>query len=540
MITLKNLSFTYPDQDYPTLSKLNLHIEKGEFVLLVGLSGVGKSTLLRCLNGLVPHFSGGTLSGKLEVNGLNPVAATPQYMSRYVGFVFQDPESQFIMDRLEDEIIFALENAAIPPQEIQTRIDEVLTLLNLTPLRTRSLDTLSGGEKQRVAIATLLALRPQLLILDEPTSQLDPQSAVELLETLVRLNRDLGLTILLAEHRLERVLPYINRLLYLPPDHSPLQQGEPRKILAQIDLVPPLISLAKTFNWQPIPLTLKEGQLLSQRWLQEHLPELAATKPSSRSFGVPCLIVSKLHLNKNQHAILRGIDFSIRTGEIVVLVGRNGAGKSSLLKTLIGLSPLQQGEILLNGVNIAGQPTATIAQQIGYLPQDPNALLFADTVRQELVITLQNHDQVINNKKIEQLLEELNLSHKSSSYPRDLSVGERQRVALGAIMIAQPQVLLLDEPTRGLDYLMKRDLARLLNQWRNQGIAILLVTHDVEFAAQLADRVMLMSQGQMTAKGSPHNVLTRLPQFTPQVAHLFPETGWLTVDDITVIPHPLR
>jgi len=528
MIKLKNLTFTYPNRHSPALRQINLHIRESDFVLLVGASGSGKSTLLRCLNGLVPHFSGGIVSGQISVNGLNPIEATPQVMSHHVGFVFQDPEAQFVMDSVEDEIAFALENAAFSRQEMRIRVEEVLDLLNLVCLRTRPLESLSGGEKQRVAIAATLALRPKLLILDEPTSQLDPKSAEDVLQALVRLNHDLGLTILLAEHRLERVLPYIDSLLYLPVGGAPLRYGNPGDILAEIELVPPLISLGKVLNWQPLPLTIKEGRRFAHSWLQLspapiQLPPIVAT---------PYLVARRLRVSYGQQQILCGLDIFVRAGEILALMGRNGAGKSTLLKSLIGLCPVQKGEIWLNGNNIVGQSVATIAQQVGYLPQDPNALLFADTVQDEFEISLRNHGRLIDKDRLQELLDVLGLANKSTAYPRDLSVGERQRVALGAIMVTKPKVLLLDEPTRGLDYPAKRRLSRLLRQWRDEGLAILLVTHDVEFAVQLANRVILMSQGEIIADGDPHTVLADSPQFAPQVARLFPGTGWLTVEDV--------
>ena len=218
---------------------------------MIGPSGSGKSTLLRCVNGLVPHFSGGDLRGRIAVQGLDPVAATPRVLSRHVGFVFQDPESQFVTDRVEDEIAFALENAAMPPQEMRLRVEETLDLLGLEPLRDRPLTTLSGGERQRVAIAAALALRPSILVLDEPTSQLDPKSAEDVLNALVRLNHELGITVLLAEHRLERVLPHVDRVIYLPDDGGPVLCGDPRQVLGQVDLGSPLVNLGKALPGNP-------------------------------------------------------------------------------------------------------------------------------------------------------------------------------------------------------------------------------------------------------------------------------------------------
>ncbi len=277
MITFEHVSFTYPSATRPALNNVSFELPSGDFVLLVGPSGAGKSTLLRCINGLVPHFSGGALTGNIRVNDLDPVAATPQVMSRHVGFVFQDPEAQFVMDRVEDEMAFALENAAMPPVEMRVRVEETLDLLDLAPLRDRALVTLSGGERQRVAIAAALALRPEILILDEPTSQLDPKSAEDVLTALVRLNQDLGLTILLAEHRLERVLPFVDSLLYLDDASGPVRVGDPRDVLPEVELGPPLVQLGKRLGWQPLPLTIKEGLRFSRRLArQEVAPEKSA------------------------------------------------------------------------------------------------------------------------------------------------------------------------------------------------------------------------------------------------------------------------
>ncbi len=534
MIEFDHVTFTYPEADQPTLHDVSLFLPEGAFALLVGASGSGKSTLLRCINGLVPHFSGGRLRGRISVNGLHPTEAAPNVMSRYVGFVFQSPETQFVMTHVEDEIAFALENIALPPQEMRLRVEEVLDLLDLTPLRARALDTLSGGERQRVAIAAALAFRPPILILDEPTSQLDPKSAEDVLQALIRLNADLGLTILLAEHRLERVLPFVDDLIYLPPDGTALKQGDPQTILPQINLVPPMVELAKRLAWSPLPLTIKAGRRQSRAWLNAQ-SEPPSNVPSRTVDGAqPCLRADNIKLSLGGNAVLRGVDVALHRGEIVALLGRNGAGKTSLLKTLVGLQRPERGEIWLNDENITAWQTAQICQQVGYLPQNPASLLFADTVWQELLITLSNHGLSAENAPINPhtLLETVGLTDKANRYPRDLSVGEQQRVALAAITIMHPQILLLDEPTRGLDYQAKVQLARLLQQWQAQGMAILLVSHDVELVALVANRVILLSQGEVIANGAPTDLLSGSPLFAPQIARLFPETNWLTVEDV--------
>ena len=241
MIDLQNLTYTYPNAVRPALCDVALHVPEGGFALVVGPSGCGKSTLARCVGGLVPHFSGGALRGKISVGGHDPVELGPGGMSRLVGYVFQDPEAQAVMDRVEDEIAFALEHAGLPRQEMRVRVEETLDLLDLAALRDRTLDSLSGGERQRVAIGAALALRPRILVLDEPTSQLDPQSAEDVLQALVRLNHDLGLTILLVEHRLERVLPFVDQVIFLSV--SGALSGPPEAVMPQVALAPPLITL---------------------------------------------------------------------------------------------------------------------------------------------------------------------------------------------------------------------------------------------------------------------------------------------------------
>ena len=517
---------------------INLHLDEGSFVLLMGASGAGKSTLLRCLNGLVPHFSGGEYRGTVIVDGLNPVQATPTVMSRRVGFVFQNPEAQFVVDRVEDEIAFALENAALPRQEMRVRVEEVLDLLDLAPLRERPLETLSGGERQRVAIAAALAFRPKILALDEPTSQLDPKSADDVLKSLVRLNEDLGLTVLLSEHRLERVLRYCDWLLYLSKDGVLQQDGPPEGVLPCIDLTPPLVTLAKALDWRPLPLTIKQGRRFARREARGKSREARSEKREAGGEGrgthcAPALKVANLHFAYGNVPALNGITLDVSAGELVALMGRNGAGKSTLFNCVVGLLRPARGKIAVAGEQVLGRGTADICRRVGYLPQNPDALLFADTVRQELLITLKNHGLTAENSPVPlgELLETLGLAQVADVYPRDLSVGQRQRVALGAVTITKPGLLLLDEPTRGLDYPAKRALVSLLHRWQAAGTGILLSTHDVELVAQAAERVVILSQGEIIAEGEPTTVLGSSPLFAPQVARLFPESGWLTAED---------
>ena len=538
MIAVRRLTYTYPQRTSPALREVTWDVADGEFVLLAGPSGSGKSTLLRCLNGLVPHFSGGVLVGGVSVAGIDAVRAGPRVLSRQVGFVAQDPEAQAVLDRVEGEIAFALENAPVSPDDMPFRVAEVRDLLDLTPLRDRRLHTLSGGERQRLAIAAALALRPRVLVLDEPTSQLDPQSAEDVLRALVRLNDDLGLTIVLAEHRLERIARYADRLTYLEAGQV-VADGPVRAVLPRLPVAPPLLQLAQALNWQPTPLTVKEARPFATALAdgaaaadQADVPPSAPTVTLAPPDAPSVLAFSDLRFSYNGHQTLKDISFSIAPGEAVAMVGRNGSGKSTLLKCIVGVLRGQSGEVRVNGRPTRGRDVADICREVGYLPQNPDDLLFADTVADEVRATLRNHGLPLPPDEVAAQLARLGLDALAGVYPRDLSVGQRQRVALAAVTATRPRLLLLDEPTRGLDRQAKEALVALWRGWLAEGAALLLVTHDVEMAATIATRTIMLSQGEVIAAGPTRDVLAGSPQFAPQMARLFPGRGWLTVQDV--------
>ncbi len=534
MIAIRGLTYSYPQRAAPALRSIDWQVAEGEFVLVAGASGSGKSTLLRCLNGLVPHFSGGVVAGRVEVSGIDVVAAGPRVMSRSVGFVAQDPEAQAVLDRVEGEIAFALENAAAPPAEMRVRVEEALALVELTALRDRPLRKLSGGERQRLAIAAALALRPRVLVLDEPTSQLDPQSAEDVLRALVRLNEDLGLTIVLAEHRLERIARYADRLTYLEAGRVALD-GPVRQVLPLIPSAPPVVRLGRALGWRPAPLTVKEARpyaaSLAAGAPAEAGAVAAAPSVATSAGAAPLLQVEGLRFSYNGQATLRDVDLSVTPGEAVALIGRNGAGKSTLLKCIVGLLRAQAGVVRIAGRSTRGRDVADVCREVGYLPQQADDLLFADTVAEEMRITLRNHALSLAPGASASWLARLGLAEVAEAYPRDLAAGQRQRVALGAVTVTRPRLLLLDEPTRGLDWPAKQALLALWRGWLAEGVAVLLVTHDVELAAAFAGRTVMLSQGEVIAAGPTRDVLGSSPHFAPQMARLFPGRGWLTVDD---------
>lgn len=528
MIALRGLTYTYPGAARPVLRDVDLNVPAGAFALVVGASGSGKSTLLRSLNGLVPHFAGGSISGQIRVAGLNPVQRGPRGMSARVGFVFQDPESQFVVDTVEAELAFAMENHGIARATMAERIEAVLHRLEMSHLRRRRISTLSGGEKQRVALASTLTLEPEVLVLDEPTSQLDPEGAEQMLALLTRLNREQGLTVVLSEHRLERILPYADQLVYLAGDGS-VCSGSPREMLEAVDQVPPLVSLARRLGWRPLPLSVQEARL----WMPvpASLPERAdSAGDHSAAPSMVAVAVDNLGYAYGGRTALRGVSLEVRRGETVAIMGHNGSGKTTLLKQMVGLLQPDSGTVQVRGQDTRSVPLEELIRIVGYVPQNPSALLFADTVRDELVFTRKSHR--LSPDLPEGLLDALGIAPLAEQYPRDLSVGERQRVALGAILAAEPEIVLLDEPTRGVDRAQKETFMRYLASERDTGRTVIMATHDVELVAQCADRLILMEAGRCIADGPVREVMFAHPAYCSQIGLLYQDGRTLTPDDV--------
>ena len=535
LATLTDVSFRYPGAKDWALRSADWQLQRGGFTVIAGASGSGKSTLLRTLNGLVPHYSGGRFGGRALVDGRDTRRHGPRDLATSVGFVFQDPEAQLITTRVEDEIAFGPEQFGMDRQAMRVRVEESLDLVGIAHLRDREIATLSGGERQRLAVAAALALRPDLLVLDEPTSQLDPWSAEELIGGLVRLNHDLGLTVVLAEHRLERLAIEADEIRFAEPGGSWLV-GTPRDVLAAFvvpsDFLPPVIRLGRQLGWEPLPLTVREGRQGRRR--DGRIPVPPATPPSST--GLPPIVeANRLRLGYaipgGSVDVLRGIDLAIGPGEIVALMGRNASGKTTLLRAIAGLQEPISGSIARGGRGASGANAG--AGRVGYLPQDPSTLLFAERVRDELLAS-QRAAQDLSSRPlpdIDHLLVQLGLEGLEDRHPRSLSGGQRQRVAIGAVLAGAPEVVLLDEPTRGMDGSRKAELARLLGEIARDGTAIVLATHDVELAATAASRIVMLGGGQLVADGSPRAVLGTALSYGPQMSKLY-GPDFLTVEDV--------
>lgn len=543
MIRWEDVGFTYPGATRPTLRQLELEIADGEFVLVAGPSGAGKSTLLRTINGLVPHFHGGTWHGRVLVDGRDTREHEPRMLSETVGFVFQDPEAQMVVDIVEDELVFGMENLGLDRRVMRRRVEEALDQLEIAHLRRRPLHTLSGGERQRVAIAAVLTTQPRILALDEPTSQLDPHAAEEVLTALQKLNADLGLTIVLSEHRLERVVQYVDRIVFCQGGGEPIRVGTPRAILQTAPFAPPLVEVARAVGWAPLPLTIKAARPFAQQAAPAtRQREPAARTPPQRPWWhwrkeretgpAPALAANDLHVAIDGHPVLHGINFAVATGEILAVMGRNGSGKTTLLRALMGLARPDRGKVLVAGSDWTRRPVEERGRVMGYVPQDPRTLLCQPTVREEIAWTLAQErsvgDQAGVEQRIDGVLGRLGLRELAHAHPRDLSAGEQQRTALATALVRGPAVLLLDEPTRGLDYLNKERLTLLLRQLRDGGRAVVLVTHDVELVAACADRVMLLGDGEVVTEGPTRTLLHESLIFSSQIGKLFPHEEWLT------------
>lgn len=529
--TVLALTYSYPDADAPALRNLNWSVAPGEFVTVTGPSGSGKSTLLRCLNGLTPHFSGGTFDGVVTVAGHDTRHYSPRVLAHLTGFVFQDPEAQFVTARVDDELAFGMEQLGVPALTMRKRVEEVLDLLGIAALRDREIHTLSGGEKQRVAVAAALALQPSILALDEPTSQLDPWGAEEVLAALTRLNEDLGLTVILAEHRLERVVSHADRLTLLDRGGMIALDGPPREVLQQVDAgeLPALLSLGQRLDWRPLPLSIKEGRRAQRCDVARGRSPAAPPADPAQPGGPPIVRLQRVSAGWERRVVLREIELEVRPGELLALMGRNGSGKTTLLRLIAGLHRPTSGQVLFDEQDAARMHPADIAQTVGYLPQNPSSLFFAETLGAELAFTRKHQKR--GTRDPHEILALVGLEHAMERNPRDLSGGERERAALAAVLVGNPRILLLDEPTRGMDAARKRALAETLRRLRLDGVAILLATHDVELVAEVATRVVLLGDGRIVADGGPRAVLSGSLTFATAINKLY-GGGFLTPEDV--------
>ncbi len=538
MITLEHVTVTYPDAHRPALDDVSLHVPEGEMCLVVGPTGAGKSTLLRAVNGLVPHFTGGVLAGRVTVAGRDTRTHRPRDLADVVGLVVQDPTAGFVADVVEDELAFGMEWLGLPPDTMRRRVEETLDLLGLTDLRSRPLGTLSGGQRQRVAIGAALTTHPRVLVLDEPTSALDPQGAEDVLAALQRLVHDLGLTVVIAEHRLERVVQFADQVVELT-GHGRLRSGDPAAVMQTCGIAPPVVELARLAGWQPLPLSVRDARRHAASLRADLESASPPPRPAPAPTGAGPLLadVSDLRLHYGPVTALRGVRLAVRSGEVVALMGRNGAGKSSLLGSLVGLVRPQSGQARVGGLDPHRTAPHDLLRAVGLVPQQPGDLLYATTVATECAEA--DHDAGVDPGSTWRLLTHLAPEVSAQAHPRDLSEGQRLLLALSIVLTARPALVLLDEPTRGLDYAAKRRLVGVLRDLAADGHGVVLATHDVELVAEVATRVVILADGDLVADGPATEVLAASPAFAPQVTKILAPQRWLCVADVARALEPV-
>ena len=528
MIRFEDVSVRYADASTDALADVHLMIPAGELCLVVGPTGSGKSTLLGAATGHVPHFTGGRLSGRVVVGDRDTRLSPPRELADVVGRVGQNPLDGFVTDTVEDELAFTMESLGLARPVMRRRVEETLDLLGLAELRERTLAQLSAGQQQRVAIGAALTAHPHVLVLDEPTSALDPGAAEDVLAALHRLVHDLGITVLMSEHRLERVVQYADSMISLAAPGIPPRYGVPAEVLAASVIAPPVVQLGRLAGWSPPPVSIRDARRHGAA-LRDRLP--AGPPTTATAAGEVVLRARELTVGYRSAApVLDRLDLELAAGQVTALMGRNGAGKSTLLWSLQGSLRHQRGS-----VHVTGQEPARLSAErrralVALVPQDPSDLLYLDSVGQECAQA--DDESAGDGGGTRALLEEFAPGIDNATDPRDLSEGQRLALVLAVQLAARPAVLLLDEPTRGLDYLAKDRLGAALRRRAAEGVTILLATHDVEFAAGVADRVLLLAGGEIITDGPTRDVVLSSPVYAPQVAKVLAPSAWLTVAEV--------
>lgn len=501
LITFEDVSFFYPEQTTPALKHISFQAEAGEFLVLCGPSGCGKTTLLKQLKPvLVP---GGMRSGAVRFHGQSIEEVSAREQAARIGYVFQSPENQIVTDKVWHELAFGLESLGYESAEIRRRVVEIATFFGIQNWFYEEITHLSGGQKQLLNLAAIMTMQPEVIVLDEPTSQLDPIAASDFLNTLAKINRELGTTILIIEQRLEEVFPLADRVLVMSKDGELICEGEPRKVGMELrtsksvmfQAMPTAMRIWNGIaNEQECPVTIREGRefltVLAKEQMPQELPEEKEEGLSAEA--KPCVLEAEniwFRYEQNGPDIIKGMKLSLHKGEWLCLLGGNGTGKTTAIKVLSGLQKPYRG-------------TVTTREEIGYLPQNPQTLFVKKTVEADLreVLTGQQSEK---EERLRDMIKLCRLTGLEQRHPYDLSGGEQQRLGLAKVLLRQPGILLLDEPTKGLDIEMKCILVEVLQELLQQGIAILMVSHDVEFCAAYAKRCALFFDGAIVTQDTP-------------------------------------
>lgn len=516
VFTVEDLSFTYPLKNTKALNNVNLTISKGEFVLVCGSSGCGKTTLLRLLKPLVaPH---GERQGKIYFEGASLEETDERRQAAEIGFVSQIPDNQSVTDKVWHELAFALEGLGMQQEKMRTRVAEMAAFFGIEDWFHRLTNELSGGQKQLLNLASVMAAQPSVLILDEPTSQLDPIAAQEFLNNLVKINRELGTTIILSEHRLEEALPLANRVVVMDlgeviADTTPDRVGGLLKRLNSdmyISLPTPIrVYNALSGEGETSPVTVREGRL----WLEEYSKVTPAVRlnlsEESAAFTDTAIEIREVFFRYERDSadILKGLTLKVGKGELFALVGGNGVGKSTALSVMAGINIPYRGKVTVNGRKIFGD---THPEGVSMLPQDPRCLFIKKTVKEDLkdIIKDKGYNDEEADRRIREISALCRIEGLENYHPYDLSGGEQQRVALAKVLLTDPDILLLDEPTKGMDSRFKEEFASIMDELKAREVTIVMVSHDIEFCAKYADRCGMLFDGALTATGTPRDLFS--------------------------------
>ena len=507
LLETKKLTFTYPDEPEPVLKELSFTVNQGELIVVAGPTGSGKSTLLRLFKQEIAPF--GKLTGDILYEGTPLYRLDKEKAAREIGMIFQDPENQLVMDRVLNELAFGMENLGMDSVTMRKKVAELAHYFGIHSLLNKPIHELSGGQKQLVNLASVLLMEPKILLLDEPTAQLDPVAAKDFLHMLNLINKEFGITIIMVEHHLDEILPICDRLLVLSGGKISFA-GDPREVIENIwqrenelfrHYLPQIPRLFLHFHGHEttaqLPLTVREGR----DWIKKISvrPKEHGREGSEKQTG-PLLVEAKnivFQYEKHGERIFDYLDLTVREGEFLAIVGANGTGKSTLLKLLAGLEPPQKGKILYRGRKLA-QPQP---DDIYYMPQNPKLLFTRDTVREELENILRKEQNTGTVQRLQELIDFFHVKELLDRHPFDLSGGELQTVALLIVLSSEAKLLLLDEPTKGMDPVIKEKVGNLLKQLQKNSATIIMATHDIEFAAAFSSRCAMLFHGTVTASG---------------------------------------
>jgi len=524
MIQLKDVGFSYDGYEDAVIKRANLEIATGEFVLVCGPTGSGKSTLLKIINGLAPHFTGGTLSGRLLLNGEDHTGGLPHNLASLVGYVNQQPEGSFVADTVEDEIAFSMEQLGFNANEMTQRVKRFAELVGIEDLLASDLANLSGGQQQRVAIASALAAGQKLLVLDEPTSALDPSAAADIIRLLKRIAKHENVSILLAEHRLERVLKHVDSVIIVHGDGS-VSKSLPQDAFREYRLVPPIVELSLKLGWNPVsldPSLSSDKTIRSDQWVAKLSADISSAEI--------LLETTDLQVKYGQNEALKPVNVKLHAGEVLAVMGENGSGKSSLIWAIHGLGKRSGGAVS----SPWGDPLSLSDEErlgtITLVPQKASDLLFLNTLAEEL----QESDTVaeVEATSTASLFAQFAGRVDPRKHPRDLSAGQQLALVLAAQLVKGARVVLLDEPTRGLDYEAKRALARIIQKLKAEGKGVVLASHDIEFVALLSTRVVVLEDGRIIEEGSPQEVFANGRMLASQTSLALSTAGLISVDQV--------